>query len=359
MNVALQPTTTNFERGSFRGNAGEYFGIWIVNVLLTIITLGIYSAWAKVRRNRYFYGNSVLLDHSFDYHATGKQIFIGRLIVFVYLLIYNITLQISPIAGGILAIGILISLPWLIARSLRFNMRVTSYRNVRFDFVGKTGGAFFAFFVGGIVSVLSLGLLAPFATRWLNRYIFNNIRYGGRSLETGVTTRQIYGAWLLPALLVALGGAIIALAAFNIMPQGVQLDNANIPPEHRILLQSLLTFYFTMIPVLIVYALAGIIYRIAVRNAVLTSSLFDGKHPLMSDLGRRRYVWILFSNTIVSILTLGLMRPWAAVREQRYLLEHFGIAIVGNVGEVMSDIEKSGSAISAEYMDMDGFDFGF
>ncbi len=109
MTLALQPATTNFERGSFRGNAKEYFGIWIVNVLLTIITLGIYSAWAKVRRNRYFYGNSVLLDHSFDYHATGKQIFIGRLIVFVYLLVYNITLQFSPIAGGILALGILIS----------------------------------------------------------------------------------------------------------------------------------------------------------------------------------------------------------------------------------------------------------
>ncbi len=239
-------------------------------------------------------------------------------------------------------------------------MRVTSYRNVRFDFVGKTGGAFFAFFVGGIVSVLSLGLLAPFATRWLNRYIFNNIRYGGRSLETGVTTRQIYGAWLLPALLVVFGGAIFALTAFNVMPDwNIKLDDADIPPEDRVFLEYFVIFYLTMIPVLIIYALAGIIYRIAVRNVVLTSSLFDGKHPLMSDLGRRRYVWILFSNTIVSMLTLGLMRPWAAVREQRYLMEHFGIAIVGNVGEVMSDIEKSGSAISAEYMDTDGFDFGF
>ena len=41
----------------FRGKTGEFFGIWIVNVFLTIITLGIYSAWAKVRTNRYFYGN--------------------------------------------------------------------------------------------------------------------------------------------------------------------------------------------------------------------------------------------------------------------------------------------------------------
>ncbi|RYZ95608.1 MAG: DUF898 family protein, partial [Proteobacteria bacterium] len=30
----------------FRGQAGEFFRIWIVNTLLTILTLGIYSAWA-------------------------------------------------------------------------------------------------------------------------------------------------------------------------------------------------------------------------------------------------------------------------------------------------------------------------
>jgi uncharacterized membrane protein YjgN (DUF898 family) len=36
----------------FTGCAGEYFRIWIVNVCLSVLTLGIYSAWAKVRRKR-------------------------------------------------------------------------------------------------------------------------------------------------------------------------------------------------------------------------------------------------------------------------------------------------------------------
>ncbi len=52
-------------------------------------------------------------------------------------------------------------------------MRVTSYRNVRFDFTGRAGGAFLAFIVGGFVSVLSLGLFAPFASRWANNYLLN------------------------------------------------------------------------------------------------------------------------------------------------------------------------------------------
>lgn len=44
-----------FKPIEFTGTAGEYFGIWIVNILLTIVTVGFYSAWAKVRRKRYFY----------------------------------------------------------------------------------------------------------------------------------------------------------------------------------------------------------------------------------------------------------------------------------------------------------------
>ena len=55
---------------SFTGKASEYFGIWIVNIILSVITLGIYSAWAKVRNKRYFYGNTKLNGSSFSYLAS-------------------------------------------------------------------------------------------------------------------------------------------------------------------------------------------------------------------------------------------------------------------------------------------------
>src|SRR6218665_1194187 len=97
--VSAQPTAQvgGFHRVSFTGRASEYFGIWIVNVLLTIITLGIYSAWAKVRRNRYFYGNTVLLGRSFEYHARGLQILIGRLIVLGAFIVLNVIATLVPI----------------------------------------------------------------------------------------------------------------------------------------------------------------------------------------------------------------------------------------------------------------------
>src|SRR5262245_52514343 len=72
----------------FSASGGEYFRIWIVNLLLTIVTLGIYSAWAKVRRLRYFYGSTQIAGSSFEYHGRPLQILKGRLIAAALLIPY-------------------------------------------------------------------------------------------------------------------------------------------------------------------------------------------------------------------------------------------------------------------------------
>ncbi|QEE46549.1 DUF898 family protein [Rhizobium sp. WL3] len=356
MQQAVFGRADNLRRGEFRGSAGEYFGIWIVNILLTIVTVGIYSAWAKVRRNRYFYGNSFVDGHSFDYHARGLQIFIGRAIVFGYIVGYNILLTFSPIAGIILALLMLVLLPWIVMRSLRFNARVTSYRNIRFDFVGKTGGAVFAIVVGGIVAFFSLGILAPFASRWLYRYIFNNLRYGDRAFETDPKIGALYRVWLPAFLLMvvgaAVGGAIAMIAYYSAV--GVS-DETMIDLE----LQVVFAVYAALIPALLLWGVAAIFYRIGVRNVVMNATRFDTRHSLFSDLGRLRYFWIVISNLVVTIVTLSLMRPWAAVREHRYVMEHSGIVVDGELGDVVASMQNSGSAVTAEYLDLEGFDFGF
>lgn len=344
-------------RGEFRGQAGEYFGIWIVNILLTIVTLGIYSAWAKVRRNRYFYGNSFVDGHSFDYHARGLQILIGRAIVFVFFVVVQVVSVFYPLAGIVVPFVVLLALPWLLSRGLRFSARVTSYRNIRFDFKGTPWGAFVSVILGGMVAVFSLGLLAPLASRWLYRYVFNNLRYGDRSFATDPRIGKLYRAWV-PAIIVTLIGAALAvgLGVMIYVASGAMDDAAS---KEGIALRGIAMVYGTLIPLLIVYAIAAVLYRVGVRNVVMNATLLDGRHRLFSDMGRRRYLWIVVSNLFVTVLTLGLMRPWAAVREQRYMLEHSGMIIDGDIGDVMASIEASGSAVTAEYLDMEGFDFGF
>jgi uncharacterized membrane protein YjgN (DUF898 family) len=67
-------------RFAFTGSGSEYFRIWVVNLLLTVLTLGIYSAWAKVRRLQYFDRNTLLAGASFDFHGDPKAILKGRLL---------------------------------------------------------------------------------------------------------------------------------------------------------------------------------------------------------------------------------------------------------------------------------------
>ena len=107
------------------------------------------------------------------------------------------------------------------------------------------------------------------------------------------------------------------------------------------------------------FGIAGLFYRAGVRNIAWSATTFDGQHRLLSDVSRTRYTWIAISNVIVTLLTLGLMRPWAAVRMARYTWEHTGVTFTGDIGELFSRIEAQGSAVGSEFMDFEGFDFGF
>jgi len=340
-----------FQGASFTGNASEYFGIWIVNILLTIVTLGIYSAWAKVRRNRYFYGNTALLGHSFEYHAKGKQILIGRLIVFGFLIVLNILSHVAPLA--VLAIWpvMLVVFPWFLMRGLRFNARVTSYRNVRFDFVGTYGGAFKAIFLGTLVTVISVGLLSPVATRWFYKYVFDNLRYGDRPFSTEPRLGALYEAFITVVAIVIAG--LVILGLFGAAAGGFSGNSMGRG------MGSISLWHWMIVLIFPIYILAGLYYRATVRNIIWSAAMIDHRHQLRSDLGRRRYAWIAISNVVVTLVTLGLMRPWAAVRMQVFLTEHTAVHVDGEIGVVFDQIRSTGNAISAEYLDVDGFDFGF
>jgi uncharacterized membrane protein YjgN (DUF898 family) len=105
-----------------------------VNICLTIVTLGIYSPWAKVRRKRYFYPNSLLSGSSFHYRASPKAILKGRIIVFAAFVIYSIAKQFDPNFGLVLLIVLFFLLPAVLILALHFNAVNSVYRNERFGF---------------------------------------------------------------------------------------------------------------------------------------------------------------------------------------------------------------------------------
>src|SRR5450755_3998184 len=103
----------------FSGSGAEYFGIWIVNLLLTIVTLGIYSAWAKVRRLQYFYRHTELAGSSFDFHGSPTRILIGRLIALMMFIAYNFSVRLQSRMTIVIVLGLAIIMPWLLRNSLR------------------------------------------------------------------------------------------------------------------------------------------------------------------------------------------------------------------------------------------------
>ncbi len=345
----------------FTGNAREYFGIWIVNLFLSIITLGIYTAWAKVRRLRYFYANTFLDGHNFDYHARPMSILIGRIIVLGALLIYNVLVNINPLAS-LLIVPYLFALPWIINKALRFRARVTSHRNIRFNFEGSYWRAFLVFAIMPILAAFSLGILVPVSSRMSANYIGNNLRYGTARFSTEAPLGDLYGNWFASILFFIAAGLIMAGCGALL---GTMLGDSSFIAtifgqsgtpnlDHT----TLNTIFIGVIAFYISFFLVYLFYGAGVRNIVYKATLLDDAHGFNSTISRLRYIWILVTNLFATILTIGLLRPWAAIRTWRYLVDNTRFLAGRELDGFVADKTPEGGAAGAEFLDIEGIDFG-
>ena len=333
-----QAKTLFFE---FKGNAKEYFGIWIVNLFLTIITLGIYSAWATVRRRRYFYGNTSLDGHNFEYHAEPIQILIGRIIVFAVLIAISLLTQLVSPWFNLLYVPYLIALPLLINKSMAFNARMTSFRNVRLSFGGTYWGALGVFIGMPLLALLSFGILGPIASRLSANYIGRHLKFGNAAFRTDARLGLLYRNWGAAVGVVLAGAA--GLAALSALAIWSGWDGV-----------------MTIVPVS-VYAVLLVsfsFYAAGVRNIAFNSTELEGGVRLHSKVGRLRYVWILFSNLVAIILSLSLLSAWSSVRYWRYLSGATSLTVSGTLDHFVGARAAEGNVAAAEFMDIEGFDFG-
>jgi uncharacterized membrane protein YjgN (DUF898 family) len=180
----------------FTGKGSEYFGIWIVNLLLSIVTLGIYSAWAKVRRKKYFYQNTVIDGAAFDYHANPIAILKGRIIAFGLYIAYILSTKYAPILAGILLLVFFVALPWIITRGLMFNARNSSHRGLRFDFDATYGQAALVYIGYTLLTIVTLGLALPFVMQRTNKFTFNHHKFGATHFDMSATVAEFYKIYL-------------------------------------------------------------------------------------------------------------------------------------------------------------------
>src|SRR5687767_7996218 len=209
----MDETTVTRHTPEFRGSAGEYFGIWIVNLVLTVLTLGIYSAWAKVRTERYMYSNTRLAGAPFEYLAEPIQILKGRLIAYALVIVFALSAKFQfmwiliPMYLALLAL-----FPLLIHYSLRFRARYSAWRGLRFRFDGQPGEAYKAYMLYPIIGFITMYIMIPWVVKEQQAYLVRHHLFGGKRFGF----EGVLGDYFKPFLIAAgIGIALFFLLIFG------------------------------------------------------------------------------------------------------------------------------------------------
>lgn len=367
----------------FNGEGSEFFKIWIVNVLLTIVTLGLYYPWAKVRTKRYFYGNTTLEHKNFEYHATGKQLFISYLIAMVLLVAYVILQNISPAASMIVLLLGMALVPWIIWRSLTFNMRVTSFANVRFQFTGHLSGAYMIYIVYPVIMVILAGILVmvmgplsafillPFyiyAFAYLKKkvteYKINGSKYGQGQFSCDLELNKLVIIVLkIAGVSIALGvaylliiSAIMGASAAALTELFYVAQNPDIAQQNPVLLITFVAIIYGgfLLVGLVSYAYAQARFREYIYQRVK----LDDKMEFYSSLQARTITWVILTNFVLLVVTLGLAMPWTQVRLARAYVENTHVKYDGSISSYANQQQNKQSAFGEELGDAFDIDAG-
>lgn len=293
---------------SFTGSGSEYFRIWIVNVLLTIVTFGIYSAWAKVRTLQYFYRNARLDGASFDYHGKPSAILKGRAIVLALAFAFQIASNVSPFLALAMLVALLAVFPLLLVRSLRFRMANSSYRGLRFGFTGRDAEAYRVFVLWPLAALFTLGLLGPLAHQRFKRYQHDHTRFGTAPFAFSAGAGDFYGVYLRAFGMVV---AVVAIAGVSGFVLGATTSGKL--GTALSLGIAVAGFYLAL--------LAVSPYLMARLQNIVWNHTTLAPHAFRSEVKAGRMVFIFVTNLIAIALTLGLFLPFARVRSARYRLE--------------------------------------
>lgn len=332
-------------RFQFSGNATEYFGIWISNLLLTIITIGFYAPWAKVRRLRYFYGHSLLAERSFDFTGVPSKILIGRLIAVGFYFAYGFAGAFEPKVAGIILLVALLVMPWLVRATLRFNARNSKYSNSRFYFSGSTARMYGIFFLGGLASILSMGLLFPYVYYVYKCYQFDHLHLGQLDFKLTTDVGAFYAAILIPFAIFFGGIMVLSIAAgiMGVLVSGL-FDVSGGGAITSGIIFGVILFYL---------ALFSLVPMIQARLFITTwKNVQVGRNRFDTNANQWRFTWIVLSNWLARIFSVGLLTAWAAIRIYKYKLESLSIQLVNSPDELMTLAQKEQSAFAEELTDI-------
>ncbi len=221
---------TSILKGEYHGGAASLFWLGLRTALLTALTLGIYRFWAKTRIRRHIWSCVSADGDAFEYTGTGMEKFLGFLAAIVVLALYLGAVQMILFyfgltlfgsaetqaqaflqfgAFGITSLAVLPLIFFAQYRARRYKLARTRWRGVRFGVLPGAWGYVWRAMAHWAVTLLSLGLLWPRMTFYLEKYKADRSWYGDAAFHQGGRWQGLYPA--MKHLFVGMG--LIALAA--------------------------------------------------------------------------------------------------------------------------------------------------
>lgn len=267
-------------RLTFHGSGGTLFGIYVVNILLTIATFGLYRFWGRVKIRRFMLSQTGFEGDRFAYHGTGKELLAGFVKALLFVGMPVTALSVAARLSGDKTIHIVtqvftsllifVFIPIAMVGARRYRLSRTSWRGIRFSFRGPLWEFVRVFLLASILSTLTLTLYYPFFQTQQQAFMISNSYFGRRRFRFDGRGRDLFGAYVI-ALLLLVPTLGLYLFWFN-------AKKARYFWEHT---------YF---------------------ETARFRSTMTGRRLMAQTLG----------NWIVLILTLGVAWPWVLVRRAHF-----------------------------------------
>jgi uncharacterized membrane protein YjgN (DUF898 family) len=322
----------------FKGTARGYFRVWIVNLCLTLLTFGIYSAWAKVRKQRYLYSHTLLAGTPFQYLGRPIPILKGRIVAAVFAALWyfctHFMLELWPVLVLVAAFGV----PWVMLRSAAFRARMSAYRNITFHFSGHYWEFWLLLLGWTLVTVITFGIGWAWLHQRVTRYMVTHTSYGGVSATFRALGGEYFSRYLIAGIIAAVGGAAVAgLGALE--------------PE------SMIKF----LPVLIVasYVVSGVTFTYL--RAQFTNLLYNrmtlGDVEFASTVSTWGLLRLYLTNALGVLVSAGLLIPWAVVRTAKYRAANLVVALPDDLRRFEGTTDDTVQAVGSEMGEFFDLDF--
>lgn len=338
----------------FKADNKDYWVLEIKNIFLSVVTFGIYSAWASVKRRKYLAQHTFLEGANFDYTADPKVILRSRIVMFAIFAMMYATQFINETVYTFSMLMYMLCIPWAIVSSFAFHAKNTTYRGARFSFHADTKSAYLWYFKLCALYFLSFGLALPLVMRLGAKFVAKHHRLGGKPFSFNEDLQPFVKAnWKF----LLKGGA--CMLAFGLLAALSAASRSSGEPSLVMGLVFGVGFFA---------AILGLFWAIFTTIAEVTNLTFDhvsfGEHRLKSNQEGMGLFRLMITNYLLLLCTLGLAFPIVVLRMRRFRYDHLKVLAQGPLlqGVALDPVggSRGGSdAVGTAMLDFDGgFDFG-